>query len=296
MDWYSIKYRALRQISKLLYRHNKGVYVCDEKWDNLIILDACRYDMFSEAHKKNYIDGVLKSKISRGSCTPDFLKENFSGRICDDVIYITANPYVNMFFKDNFFKIIPAWKTGWSEKYNTVLPESMFEIALKTVKKYPDKRYIVHFMQPHFPFITDPLGDTGIRYLRESLLNGDSVNREIANKEINVWKIVELEKIDMMRVRRAYVNNLYITLPYVKRLIKILKGINVVTSDHGNLLGEIFLPILPFKLYGHPCGFYLENLIKVPWLIFDNSNVSTKEMMTVLEKELLRMKIKKINI
>ena len=45
-----------------------------EDWDNLIVLDACRYDMFKEI---NTIKGNLERGISRGSATSQFLIENF---------------------------------------------------------------------------------------------------------------------------------------------------------------------------------------------------------------------------
>jgi hypothetical protein len=47
---------------------NKGIYVIDEDWDNLIVLDACRYDLFCEVSGLN-----AEMKISRGSCTGDLL-------------------------------------------------------------------------------------------------------------------------------------------------------------------------------------------------------------------------------
>lgn len=36
---------------KFLYRNNNGIYILNENWDHLIILDDCRYDVFSEEIK-----------------------------------------------------------------------------------------------------------------------------------------------------------------------------------------------------------------------------------------------------
>lgn len=43
-------------------------------------------------------------------------------------------------------------------------------------------------------------------------------------------------------------------------------GTTVVTSDHGNHLGEFATPF-PIRLYGHPEGIRTPELIRVPWLV-----------------------------
>lgn len=130
---------------------NKGIYVMEEDWDNLIVLDACRYDLFKEVANTG-----TDYRISRGSFTPEFLIENFDGRKYYDTVIVTANPYVDKLVKESFYKVISVWKDGWDGKYNTVLPQTMLKYGLKAEKMYPDKRLIVWFLQPHEPFIEDP--------------------------------------------------------------------------------------------------------------------------------------------
>ena len=55
-----------RSILSFYYKRNDGTHIMDEDWDNLIILDACRYDLFEEV---NTIDGTLESRISLGSAS-----------------------------------------------------------------------------------------------------------------------------------------------------------------------------------------------------------------------------------
>ena len=95
----------LPKLISVIYRENKGFYVLNEDWDNLIILDACRFDFFKTIIKKSSIEGKLESRISRGAHTTSFLIQNFRGKKCDDIIYITANPYVDKLFKGKFYKI-----------------------------------------------------------------------------------------------------------------------------------------------------------------------------------------------
>lgn len=60
-----------------------------EDWDNLVLLDACRYDQFE---RLNTISGVLENRISQGSSTFEFLTENIAGKKSHDTVYVTSNP------------------------------------------------------------------------------------------------------------------------------------------------------------------------------------------------------------
>lgn len=116
-------------VKRLFYKvlmRNKGVQIMQEDWDNLVILDACRYDMFE---KLNNIEGKLEHRVSRGSSTTEFMLRNFQGNAFKDTVYVTANPLVNYDVPKSFLKIVPVWKYGWDEGLGTVLPETMLEYA-----------------------------------------------------------------------------------------------------------------------------------------------------------------------
>jgi hypothetical protein len=67
----------------------------------------------------------------------------------------------------------------------------------------------------------------------------------------------------------AYLDNLHLVLEEVRTLFEELTGKIVVSSDHGELLGDREAPI-PIRRYGHPRGIYVEELVKVPWLVYRN--------------------------
>lgn len=67
----------------------------------------------------------------------------------------------------------------------------------------------------------------------------------------------------------AYLENLEIVLPYAMEINKMVNGKTVITSDHGNLLGEFSIRHLS-RQYGHPDDVYMINLLKVPWIELDN--------------------------
>jgi hypothetical protein len=127
-----------------------GTDIMDEDWDNLIILDGCRYDVF-EQH--NTINGKLSKRKSHGSSTPEFLNGNFDNRTFHDVVYVTANPQVNIRLDQPFHAVVNVWENSWDHHYNTVLPKPMMEATKQAYHGYPNKRIIAHFLQPHYPFI-----------------------------------------------------------------------------------------------------------------------------------------------
>lgn len=230
----------------------KGTAVLKEDWDNLILLDACRYDVFEEHHQFN---GELQSRQSKGAGTKEFLKANFQNESMKDIVYVTANP---QFFRHSeeinaaFHDVIHVWRDdGWDNELGTVLPETMTEYAKRAAERYPDKALIIHYLQPHLPF----LGPMSHQY--EELSRGfgeDGLKTPAVEREI-YWQ--------------AYVETLERTLPHVEDLIAELVGKSVVTADHGQAIGERLAPF-PIRDYGHWRGNYIEELIKVPWLIIES--------------------------
>ncbi|MCD6457850.1 MAG: hypothetical protein J7K82_03285 [Thermoproteales archaeon] len=274
-DWTWYYFQFENHILPVFYKfkNNNGIYVMGLEWDNLIILDACRYDVFEKYVSSLGVEGELRKAISRGSSTTEFLKENFSGRKFKDTIYVTANPYVSKMLRGVFYKIVHVWRDYWDEKLGTVHPEAVTKVALETKSLYPDKRLIVHYMQPHTPFIG------------EYKVKGSFV--EVALKH------------GKEAAMRAYESNLRLVLPYIKMLLDKLDGITVVTSDHGEANGERALKIFP--IYGHPTGVRIPVLVEVPWFVVksrrkhayeqeDLLKIKTRYKIKRLSKDLTRMK------
>ena len=256
---------TIKYISMILPHRHNGFPVTSENWDHLIILDACRFDVFSEEIRKTriYEQGTLEYRISMGSMTKEFLLKNFGRGNFKDIVYITANPFVDMLLKGRFYKIIPVWKYGWDDKLNTVHPKTLYEYTLYAMKKYPNKRFIVHFMQPHFPYITLRIKEeTGFSKHREAVLTGKT-----HWDDKTIWDLVIENRIPLEIVKKAYRENLRIALKYVEPLVRKMDGKIIITSDHGEAFGEPLSKILPIKVYGHPERASIEILRKVPWFI-----------------------------
>jgi hypothetical protein len=133
--------------------------VMKESWDYLIVLDACRHDYFKREYEK-FFQGELENRISLGSATPEWCRKQFKGYF-PDIIYISGNPYINskkaiagFDAKKHFYKVIDVWDFGWNEELWTVTPEKITAVTLNSIDEFPKKRRIIHYLQPHVPYIS----------------------------------------------------------------------------------------------------------------------------------------------
>jgi len=271
-------------------------------WKYLIILDACRYDYFERVYK-DYSTlrlGKLKKVLSPGSSTTEWLEKIFQGRECKDTVYISANPYINSKglsyrgfdpkpIASRFYKVIDVWDWGWDERLSTVHPREVNKAVLVASRLYPNKRLIIHYIQPHFPYlslaregiITEVLkikiykerGPVATRFMDKvrgfirwkifwKLLGerGSKLAFKLVGKPLDYNELIA-RRLGVEGLRGAYEENLKLVLSYVGKLTSHLKrrGLVVITADHGELLGER-------GLFGHPSGMREPELVEVPWL------------------------------
>jgi hypothetical protein len=245
--------QELSWIANRKLRGNDGIELMAQDWDNLVILDACRYDMFEEVSS---LVGSLSRVVSKGSNTEEFLKRNFTSDSYPDTVYISANPQVqNHGIDEKFHDRVRLWVDHWDEELRTVLPSDVVTRSVAANEEFPNKRLIIHFIQPHYPFI----GERG-RKIEHGTLHGGGVIADERDAD-SVWKRLENGELSKETVLQAYYENLEITLPHVESLLMMLDGKSVVTSDHGNLLGET-------GRFGHPGRHFHPALVDVPWLEF----------------------------
>lgn len=237
-------------------RSGSGTAIMEEDWDTLILLDACRYDIFADAVP---FDGTLGSQISLGSTSEEFLNQNFSDAQFHDTVYVNANVYFPRLGldQDGTFHAVIDLLDKWDSELEIAHPETVTDAAVDAHDRFPNKRVIVHYMQPHIPFIGEYGRELQDRIDRRSvwvdLRNGD---KPVSINEI--WK--------------AYRENLDFVLEYVEELLEAISGKVVISADHGNMIGERHGPIPTPKLYGHPWGVYAPQLVKVPWFEIGSSD------------------------
>ena len=240
-----------------------GIEIFDEDWDTLIILDACRYDVFAA---RSSLPGELHQKTSRGAATPEWLRGNFRGLDLRDTVYVTANPMYEKHEDDlgtTFHDVWHLWKNnlGWDSDLQTVPPDVAVEYARKAADQYPNKRLLVHLNQPHGPL----LGPTA----EQSVIGPGAKPTHERSFFEDLQHNIKFAQIPASKHRQAYVETFDLAHDAVKSLLPSLQGRTVISADHGEMLGERVWPI-PFRLLSHYQGFYKEPLIKIPWLVHES--------------------------
>jgi hypothetical protein len=163
----------------------------ESEWDYCLVLDACRYDVFSEVYDE-YLDGNLEKRRSLGSSTPEWASKTLVGDL--DIAYFSSNPFISSkgiplnelkwgascdyewTATDHLADVIDVWQEGWDEDLGTVPPESLTE-AFETHHDIVERRErtVLHYMQPHAPYLGRGEGGklTTIREGIKKQKNGD---------------------------------------------------------------------------------------------------------------------------
>lgn len=263
------------------YRRQRG-WIHTEDWDYLIVLDACRYDYFTDVVKE-YLEGESLQLMSSGSMTTEWLNKTWTKE--HDLTYISGNPYINSLGKemdgfratDHFSNIVDVWLERWSDRHHTVTPHS---INLSTLEKMDDKM-VIHYVQPHLPYVPnksgssftwdnrenvskESIGDKRFRNLRDRLGGLYDTHKFfwILRNQLNLGPKAAYEKLwrDLgpEKLRELYLRNLRVVLNDVSHLVNELDGEIVITADHGESLGDL-------GIWGHPKGIHTTALTRVPW-------------------------------
>jgi len=309
----------------------------EEDWDVAVILDACRYDYFKTFYRY-YFEGELRRVLSKGSCTPEWFRKTFTSKY-NDVVYVSANPFINSSpyvikgccAKKHFYKVIDVWAKHWDSELGTVLPKNVNRYLLKILDRYKGKRIIVHYLQPHAPYLSPkyfvigfnlPDVSKGFVFVpllpytfshksqRKAILKGNKWFlhklevlscwcERIAKKTIlgngfilKLWEVLGMpprSPLDATRrlygikgLRNAYITNLLIVLETLTYVLEKIDGNIIITSDHGEFLGER-------NMYRHPCGISDPILRHVPYFIVNKVKKPTKPMFSLYP---LKLKLK----
>lgn len=229
---------------------NYGTNVFDLDWDLLIILDACRYDLFVEFSAKHPVHDRLESvepMYSIASKTPDWLERTFQGAdasVLSKTFYVSGNGMIEKVNTDMLYGVESVWRYAKHHEARVTPPEAVTNEAIRSIETTDADRYIVHYLQPHAPFL-HCIG----KY--NSVADGEG-------HPLNVWNGLRKGEFDKSEVWEDYGQNLLLVLDHVQALIEYFDGSIAISADHGNAMGE-------FGLYGHPGREAAPSIRRVPW-------------------------------
>ncbi|WP_312907964.1 hypothetical protein [Natronosalvus caseinilyticus] len=171
----------------------KDQRLLDSQWDYCLVLDACRYDVFSEVYDE-YLEGTLEKRRSTGSSTPEWASRTFTGD--HDVAYFSGNPFINDLgiplnelkwgascdyewtANEHISDVVDVWKHGWDDDLGTVPPDSVAEsFAERHDLVEGADRTILHYMQPHAPYLARGTGQK-LKQIQKGIRRQDEADED----------------------------------------------------------------------------------------------------------------------
>jgi len=225
--------------------------IYENDWDLLVILDGCRVDLMREVASEYTFINVIDTKYSLGTDSTEWIQENFVNepdqQQLTDTCYITGNPHTELALtKDDLGYLDEVWKYEFDYEKGIMPPRPITDRAIAAGRNSNFDRYVIHYMQPHFPSIPQ-------------LHLGSTMNPENVGDEWNsIWDRLEQGEVSKQVVWDAYRENLRYILDEIEILLENFQAENtIISADHGNAIGE-------FGFYGHP-RVPIRPIRKVPW-------------------------------
>ncbi|MDB2282658.1 hypothetical protein PM030_12325 [Halorubrum ezzemoulense] len=240
-----------------------GTHPYDKEWDVLIIIDACRFDLFQEFAPQHEIYDKFESVepiYSQASSSKEWLTKTFvegSRSEIANTSLIAANGFTSEIGQVEFDELEEVWRYGIHPDYHIVPPEPVTDAAVKCYRNTDSDRYVVHYNQPHAPFL-----HCAGKY--------DSAKDELGATQ-NVWDGLEKGQYDHSEVWEDYGKNLLDVLDHVNILVEDFSGKVAVSADHGNCLGE-------YGIYGHPSHCPVPSVRRVPWAVTEGGGKEKYEL------------------
>jgi hypothetical protein len=248
--------RSYQELLKGVLRRlpsTSGDIVWDREWDVLVILDACRWDAFEQLYGGADWLSSAEPMTAAGSASPEFMERTFTEEYAEEMAstaYVTGNPYSETHVDGEALGLLDeVWRYVWDEDVGTIRPDPLTNQAVRHHRSGRFDRLIVHYMQPHWPYVADPL------------MYGFDPETVTANERTeNPFDRQNRGEFSREDHYDRYLANLEYVVEHVRDvLLRSIEADTVaVTADHGTLFGE-------YGLYKHPTNVSLPLLRRVPW-------------------------------
>lgn len=244
----------------------------------LVILDACRYDLFDEIYK-DYLTGDLDRVWASGRWTAEYCERTWTEKY--DLTYINSIPVFSDFYlelrnmdfrpSEHIRDIVHMWDHEWDPSLGTTPPEEVTDEALRHANADKPTRIVAHYAQPHVPYIGKETIDA---WSSDEIASSETISdlQDLLSQDTKRPTQTVLEKIrsgevDDDELKKSYQSNLHYVMKEVVRLIQRVDYPVIITADHGEHLGEK--------------GHYLHEedstvVRQIPWLLVNKNKVEAK--------------------
>ncbi|QSW97951.1 hypothetical protein [Haloterrigena alkaliphila] len=326
MDFATLSERiATGRIGRTLSRLVPATAIWEREWDVCCVLDGCRLDLMCETaaagHEALPGPEAVDSLWSVGSQSAEWMDRTFAPAYREEMArtaYVTGNPFSSQSCEHilvtsddvlpltdaDFGVFHEAWRDDWvDDDISTIPPDSLTDAAIAIWRRREElgiDRVLVHYMQPHAPFRSEPgwfFGAADIEHWGQIDAGDEDAVDASAEEELDLEDLTPEEREALeafaeadddddsmndpwLRVRdgdlpfeavwAAYRDNLEWVLDDVARLLENCDGRVAMTSDHGNALGE-------YGVWSHPPGTPVPALRRVPWVVREGADRGTCE-------------------
>lgn len=265
-----------------------GKQIFDEEWDLLIVLDTCRVDAIEEVAEEYEFLSEINTVTSIGSSTLEWISQTFVEEQSHEIQntgYVVCNGWSKRILKegvrpeDHHFGRLgnwlssPEWTTVSSDVFQKLdfvydytksdlksvdtgresgierHPRYTTDRAVTAAEHENPERLIVHYQEPHSPYIANALEE----------------NRKLQFHESNPWEFLKTGGSRDV-VWNSYLADLRLVLDEVELLLDNVDADRVViTADHGEAFGEA-------NTYGHGAAHFHPYIRSVPWVVTSAEN------------------------
>jgi len=255
-----------------------GTHVLEKEWDVLVILDTCRVDAMEVVGEEYDFVRDVGRIWSRGGSSPEWIAHTFDNEyreILKNTAVLSANPKMEVVLEDRVYKpekhtihhkrffrygdwnlVKPSdlaryeslWKYDPQDENiesdlmsKQTLPRIVTDRCIDVMRNEDHDRVILHYMQPHYPYISNAINEQ--RSLYEYEVRPEAI--KTAGRE---------------KVFKAYLDHLRYVMDDIRILLNNINADKVaITADHGDAFGE-------FHMYGHDPGRVHPQVRYVPWV------------------------------
>jgi hypothetical protein len=247
-----------------------GTPIFERDWDLCVVLDACRTDALAAVADEYDFLADRGAVWSVGSTSGEWVAHTFDRRYADaigETAYVTANPHSKAVLRNRVvppqYVATPAtwpvwdpvrpgdlgaltevWAEARPERLGVVPPRTMTDYAIRQARAGDQDRLLVHYMQPHAPYVAGHLDGEG----------------SVPDADAAPFDALRAGTIDRETAWARYLDTLRLALDEVAVLLENVDAERVVvTADHGEAFGE-------WGFYEHPVGCPHPAVKRVPWV------------------------------